>query len=49
MMIQITMALLSLKSKKFRELVDGNPTIIINQGKIDEKAMRKQRYNFDDL
>ncbi len=49
MMIQITMARLSLKSKKFRDLVDGSPTIIINQGKIDEKAMRQQRYNFDDL
>ena len=43
------MARLSLKSKKFRDLVDGSPTIIINQGQIDEQAMRKQRYNFDDL
>jgi uncharacterized membrane protein YcaP (DUF421 family) len=49
MIIQITMARLSLKSKKFRDFVDGSPTIIINQGKIDEKAMRQQRYNFDDL
>jgi uncharacterized membrane protein YcaP (DUF421 family) len=47
--IQITLALLSLKSKKFRDLVDGKPTIVINNGKIDEKAMRSQRYNFDDL
>lgn len=47
--IQITLAILSLKSKKFRDLVDGKPTIIINKGKIDEKAMRSQRYNFDDL
>ncbi len=42
-------AIVSLKSKKFRDLVDGQPTIIINRGKIDEHAMRKQRYNFDDL
>jgi uncharacterized membrane protein YcaP (DUF421 family) len=47
--IQITLAMLSLKSKKFRDIVDGKPTIIINNGKIDEKAMRSQRYNFDDL
>ncbi|WLR57618.1 DUF421 domain-containing protein [Mesobacillus subterraneus] len=47
--IQIVFALLSLKSKKFRDIVDGKPTIIINNGKIDEKAMRSQRYNFDDL
>lgn len=49
MIIQITLAIISLKSKKFRDLVDGKPTIIINRGKIDEEAMRKQRYNFDDL
>ena len=47
--VQMTTARLSLKSKKFRDLVDGSPTIIINHGKIDENAMRKQRYNFDDL
>lgn len=47
--IQITLAMMSLKSKKFRDIVDGKPTIIINNGKIDEKAMRSQRYNFDDL
>jgi len=49
MVIQIIMAIISLKSKKFRDLVEGKPTIIINKGKIDESAMRKQRYNFDDL
>lgn len=49
MFIQITLAIFSLKSKKFRDLVDGKPSIIINRGKIDESAMRKQRYNFDDL
>jgi uncharacterized membrane protein YcaP (DUF421 family) len=49
MVIQIIMAVISLKSKKFRDLVDGKPSIIINRGKIDEDVMRKQRYNFDDL
>ena len=49
MLIQITLATISLKSKRFRNLVDGQPTIIINRGKIDEHAMKKQRYNFDDL
>jgi uncharacterized membrane protein YcaP (DUF421 family) len=49
MFIQILFAVISLKSKRFRDFVDGKPTIIINQGKIDEEAMRKQRYNFDDL
>ncbi|NRD75962.1 DUF421 domain-containing protein [Bacillus sp. BRMEA1] len=49
MAIQISMAIISLKSKKFRDFVDGKPSIIINRGKIDETVMRKQRYNFDDL
>nr|WP_310176670.1 DUF421 domain-containing protein [Neobacillus niacini] len=49
MLIQISLAIVSLKSKRFRNLVDGQPTIIINRGKIDEVAMKKQRYNFDDL
>jgi uncharacterized membrane protein YcaP (DUF421 family) len=49
MLVQISFAVFSLKSKKFRNLIDGQPSIIINRGKIVEKAMRKQRYNFDDL
>jgi len=47
--VQYFLAFISLKSKRFRLLVDGKPSIIINKGKIDEKEMRKQRYNFDDL
>lgn len=49
MIIQVSFALLSLKSKKFRDLIEGKPVIIINRGKIDENVMRSQRYNFDDL
>lgn len=47
--IQISTAYLSLKSHKFREVVDGKPSILIDRGKINEKEMSKQRYNFDDL
>ncbi|RHW40610.1 DUF421 domain-containing protein [Neobacillus notoginsengisoli] len=47
--LQILFAYISLKSKRFRDLIDGRPSIIINKGTIDEKAMKKQRYNFDDL
>ncbi|KUP06935.1 membrane protein [Bacillus coahuilensis m2-6] len=49
MVVQILLAFVSLKIKKCRELLDGKPTIIINNGKIDEDMMRRQRYNFDDL
>lgn len=47
--LQIIFAFISLKSKKFRELLDGKPEIIINKGKINEAAMKRQRYNFNDL
>lgn len=47
--IQIALALFSLRSNRFRKLIDGKPSILISKGKIDEKEMRKQRYNFDDL
>ncbi|MBB5173206.1 YetF domain-containing protein [Texcoconibacillus texcoconensis] len=49
MLIQISLAYVSLKSKKLRQLIDGKPSILIHRGKIDEEEMRKQRYNFDDL
>ena len=49
MIIQIALSYFSLKNKKVRDLLDGKPSIIINNGKIDEHEMRKQRYNFDDL
>lgn len=49
MSIQISLAYISLKSQGLRKLIDGKPSVIIRQGKIDEKEMRKQRYNFDDL
>jgi uncharacterized membrane protein YcaP (DUF421 family) len=47
--IQIALALISLKNNHLRKLIDGKPSVLINEGKIDEKEMRKQRYNFDDL
>jgi uncharacterized membrane protein YcaP (DUF421 family) len=49
MLIQIGLAIVSLKSQKARKLLDGEPVILIKDGKIDERQMRKQRYNFDDL
>lgn len=48
-MTQIILSFISLKSNKIRELVDGKPTILIENGEIKEEALRKQRYNLDDL
>ncbi|MBE1554597.1 YetF domain-containing protein [Sporosarcina limicola] len=49
LVIQLVSSFFSLKSKRFRDIVDGEPTIIIRHGIIMEKEMRKQRYNLDDL
>ena len=49
LIIQYTSSVISLKSKKFRDIVDGDPSVIIRNGKILEDEMRKQRYNLDDL
>jgi uncharacterized membrane protein YcaP (DUF421 family) len=49
MVLQIVLAFLSLKSQKARKMLDGEPSILIRGGKVDEVQMKKQRYNFDDL
>lgn len=47
--IQIGMSYISLKNSKIRNLFDGNPSVIINKGRINFKEMIEQRYNIDDL
>ena len=47
--LQIFLAFLSLKSKRFRTFFDGKPSIIIENGKVNYKEMVKQRYTVDDL
>lgn len=42
-------ALIGLRSVKAREVLDGQPTILVKQGKILEKALGKQHLNIDDL
>lgn len=49
LMIQILLAVLSLRFRKVRVWVDGRPSIIVRNGKIDRAEMKKQRYNLDDL
>lgn len=49
LVIQFVSSYISLKNKKFRNIVDGDTTVIIQDGKILEEEMRKQRYNLDDL
>lgn len=47
--LEILLAFLSIKSKKVRYFLDGKPSLIINEGKINYKEMVKARYSIDDL
>jgi uncharacterized membrane protein YcaP (DUF421 family) len=47
--LEILLSYLSLKSHTIRGLVDGAPSIVIANGKIVEKELRKLRYNVSDL
>ena len=49
LVIQMGVSYFSLKNKKFRDTIEGRPSIIMKDGIINEKEMRKQRYNLDDL
>lgn len=49
LVLQVSLAFLSLKCPKFRIFLDGNPSVIINKGKINYKEMLRQKYNLDDL
>ena len=48
-LIQIGLSYLSIKNKKIRDILDGNPSVIIENGKINFKEMKSQRYNIEDL
>lgn len=47
--IQILISYISLKSVKIRYLIDGRPTVIIKNGKLNFTEMAKIRYSLDDL
>ncbi len=48
-LVQIGLSYLSIKSKKIRDIIDGNPSVIIENGKVNFKEMKRQRYNIEDL
>ena len=47
--LQILLSYISLKNSKIRELLDGKPSFIIKNGKINYNEMIRQKYNLDDL
>lgn len=48
-LITLLVDIISLKSKKFRDLVDGTRTVIIKDGKIMEDNLKKEKYSISDL
>lgn len=48
-LLEVIFAFISIKSRKFRQIFDGKPSLIIANGKINYKEMVKQRYSLDDL
>lgn len=48
-LFQIVFSFLSLKSNKFRDILDGKESVIISNGKLNFIEMKKQKYNLNDL
>ena len=47
--IQVVISRISLKNSTIRSILDGDPSVIIERGKVNFKEMLQQRYNLDDL
>ena len=47
--VQIFISFITLKSDKIRYILDGKPTVIIKNGKLNFTEMSKLRYSLDDL
>ncbi|MGP7817239.1 DUF421 domain-containing protein [Niallia sp. 01092] len=45
----VIISYLSLKSKRFRNFVEGTPTIFIKNGNLIEDNLRKEKYSLDEL
>lgn len=47
--VQMLISFITLKNDKLRYIIDGKPTIIIKNGKLNFTEMSKLRYSLDDL
>ncbi|MCC8169823.1 MAG: DUF421 domain-containing protein [Oscillospiraceae bacterium] len=46
---EVFMSYLSLKSKRIRRILSGEPSIVIYNGRINERELAKLRFNINDL
>ena len=49
LLMHVIISVINLKSIRLREIICGKPRILIYRGKIDEKALKKERYSINEL
>lgn len=49
LVMHLIISMVNLKSLKAREVICGKPSILIYRGKIDEKALKKERFTINEL
>ena len=49
LIMHLIISMLNLKSTKIREIICGKPRILIYRGRIDEKALKKERFTINEL
>ncbi len=47
--MHLIISIINLKSTKIREIICGKPQILVYRGKIDEKALKKERFTINEL
>ena len=49
LVMHLIISVINLKSLKARKIICGKPSILIYRGKIDEKALKKERFTINEL
>lgn len=49
LIMHLIISMINMKSIRMREIVCGKPTILIYRGKIEEKALKKERFTINEL
>jgi len=49
LVMHLIISMLNLKSNRVREIICGKPRILVYRGKIDEKALKKERFSINEL
>lgn len=49
LLMHLVISMINMKSIKAREIICGKPTILVYRGKINEKALKKERFTINEL